>query len=163
MGSEYNGNYVQDAPVFKLNLFPLPAVDVSSWNESNKLMTGCVLKSEYYGRCVGHRFPLFRELIVHFAPNVIVCIGREFINEFKFAFWGDIEVDVPVLSEQLRPDEIYPQIHRKQGFPTIIETPFFGWRKFQLNLDSDAKLLGEEIGKKLLKYLDKCIEPDVNL
>jgi hypothetical protein len=165
MGSEYNGSYEQDSPVFKLNLFPLPASEVSSWNEFNKLMTGCVLKSEYYGRCIGHRFPLFRELVIRYDPIVIVCIGKGFISEFKFAFWGDHKEDVPIENRQLRQDEPYPQIHihRKQGYPTIIETPFFGWRKFQLNLESDAILLGEYIGKELLEYSDKHIEPDLNL
>ncbi|MFN8360312.1 MAG: hypothetical protein U0264_10395 [Candidatus Kapaibacterium sp.] len=157
IGIDYIDSYEQNAPVFKLNLFPLPAAHISSWNEFNKKMSGCTLKSEYYGRCISHRFPLLRELVINYDPTVIVCIGRGFIKEFKFAFWGDTEVDVPGMPKQLRNNEIYPQIHvhRKQGFPTIIETPFFGWRKFQLNLDCDAILLGEYIGKQLLEYPDK--------
>lgn len=153
-GFDYQSNYNQDAPVFKLNLFPLPAPNVPSWNHFHKKITGCTLKSEYYGRCIGQRFPLLRELVLKYDPKVIVCIGREFINEFIYAFWGDNNFDKTSKSIPIRPNERHPQIHihTKDGFPTLIETPFFGWKRFEIKKHDDLEVIGDYIRKYLLKY-----------
>lgn len=162
-GENYTLNYNQDAPVFKLNLFPLNAARVSYWSVDHKNITGCTLKSEYYGRCIAHRFQLIRELTIKGDPNVIVCIGRDHINEFIYAFWGEEgfwEEDGTKVVHQTThrlPSGLELQVYQRAGYPTLIGTPFFGYYKYCIKSPEDLFEIGNFIKNYFLHFPDKPI------
>jgi len=166
--------YRSDGDTFKLNLFPLAAKSVPTWTEEHYTKTGCFLKSEYYGKCIEHRFPQLLELKGVSTPKVIVCIGRGFINEYKYAFWGEYHVkDVEIKNVELNDikiknveltrevtDKSNPKIqiqihkHKDLQFPIIVETPFFGYYKYCVKDPLDFQAIGKYISDNLLKYPD---------
>lgn len=150
--------------VFKLNLFPLKAREVSNWNKTHSDITGCTLKKEYYGKCIEKRFPLLRRLTEAAKPKVIVCIGKTFTDEFMLAFWGntnwwDNEGEHKSLGDSKTPytiNSIKINIYTgDEGTPTLIVTPFFGWRNHCVNKKEHI----EFIRNLILKELNSKLKP----
>lgn len=95
---DYNGDYRDymrqkyceaDSNEFKVNLFPLPAINIDEWSVEHIELTKTRIKYHYQTYCAHHRFKLLHQLVKEFKPKVIVCFGRSFLEEFKLAFWGD--------------------------------------------------------------------------
>ncbi len=154
-----NFNYDKNEKnIFKLNLFPLKAENTLDWSDCNFTRTGCALKSEYYGKCVKYRFPLLHKLVTTFEPRVIVCLGREFIKEFIYAFWRlQNAIDNVKISKykkdfkdsRVKYNSISNKIHVYQNedndkLPVIIGLPFFGP---YLNSHKDMKKIGNYIAE----------------
>ncbi|TGK87574.1 hypothetical protein EHQ24_01640 [Leptospira noumeaensis] len=71
-----NTLYGKDSPIFKLNLFPLPRKKFdASIDEYRGTFSHKLPKEIYKKKCIDYRFPLFRNLIKKYKPDVIICLG----------------------------------------------------------------------------------------
>ena len=84
-----NRLHFQDGDIFKLNLYPEAKSSFWDWIEANMSQrTGCITPFEFYAKCMEYRFPMIKNLVDKCSPDVVVCIGKEHMNEYIAAFWG---------------------------------------------------------------------------
>lgn len=73
---------------FKLNLYPLwfKDTDVSRWTQELSDLLSFKDKNEYLRWCQRYRFPVINALAQKHQPNLILCFGLSYEDEFNKAF-----------------------------------------------------------------------------
>lgn len=75
---------------FKLNLYPISFHSHHDhlWKKPHYDLTGISTKALYRSWCQIERFPLFRKIVADYSPKAVICVGRQYINDFILAFGG---------------------------------------------------------------------------
>ncbi|MFT5297803.1 MAG: hypothetical protein ACI9YH_003842 [Colwellia sp.] len=84
-----------DTDIFKLNLYPvaLPKDHDNLWIKFNlESLTGLKNKQDYRDYCKEHRFPFFRQEFRNHAPQLILCTGTSYVEQFSKCFVGIDEI-----------------------------------------------------------------------
>ncbi len=76
---------------FKMNLYPIGFKDTSHarWHDNFSNITGFESKADYLSWCSAFRFPEVRKWTKLASPELILCLGRTYIEEFRVAFLND--------------------------------------------------------------------------
>lgn len=78
------GNY----GYFKMNLYPIAFRNTASsnWKSEFSEITGLPSKSEYLTWCKEFRLPQIRQWAQENKPEIIICLGKTYIDDFMAAF-----------------------------------------------------------------------------
>ena len=73
---------------FKLNLYPIAFKDTnqSRWHDEFAQATGFEKKADYIAWCQAHRFPAMRQWAQTATPQLILCLGKNYRDDFMRAF-----------------------------------------------------------------------------
>ncbi|MDO8289170.1 MAG: hypothetical protein Q7T44_08130 [Parvibaculum sp.] len=73
---------------FKMNLYPIGFKDTSfaRWHDNFSHITGFHGKADYLRWCSTCRFPEIRKWAKSAAPELILCLGKTYIQDFRSAF-----------------------------------------------------------------------------
>lgn len=73
---------------FKMNLYPISFKNTShdKWLKQFSEKTGFESKSDYLNWCSEFRFPEIRKWTEKYAPKLIICLGKTYIDDFKACF-----------------------------------------------------------------------------
>lgn len=143
-----------DGVACHLNLYPLPMnrAGDDGYGREHQALTGFPTKVLYKAWCMEHRFPFLRKLVEQYRPEVVVCTGSSFAQDFRFAFLGvdriHPEAGATGNSEKLvRSGDDDPQAGEKVRAPKVVEftpinehtllvvTPFLGQGGLMANED----------------------------
>ncbi len=140
--------FSRESDYFKLNLYPISFKDTNGdrWNFSD--LTGFKDKTKYIEWCHSTRFQFFRDKVETYKPQIIICTGIEYAEEFRLAFGQDRE-KFQVVSVGEKPTEKQIKYFRtNQGKTLVAVTYFFGGR-FGLNSDAKLRATGEKLKEML--------------
>lgn len=76
---------------FKMNLYPIRFKDTSyaRWHDNFSSITGFQSKADYLRWCSACRFPEIRKWAKSAAPELILCLGKTYIQDFRAAFHNE--------------------------------------------------------------------------
>ena len=79
-----NGN----SSYFKMNLYPIAFKNTSHdlWQNIFASVTGFERKNDYLEWCNVNRFPQIRKWVSTYQPEIVICLGKTYKEEFKAAF-----------------------------------------------------------------------------
>lgn len=165
-------NYLVNLPffnkqdVFKLNLFPIAfrRDHNSQWKHYNLQHTFTMFenKENYRNWCREVRFPYFKKLIKMHNPDIIICTGLSYLNDFIKSF-GDDDLRIEDLSEYSLVDsslsnskvrKVYQ--YRLSNGTQFFVLPFFMGR-YGLNSHNLLKQVGEIMHKKIYGEKTKSV------
>lgn len=143
-----------DGAACHLNLYPLPMnrSGDDGFGREHQSLTGFPNKVHYKAWCMEHRFPFLRALVEKYSPEVIVCTGSSFRQDFRYAFLGADRIhpaadDMPAVVELTRPSDGERQDGKRRRKPKTVElapinestlmvvTPFLGQGGLMANQD----------------------------
>ena len=73
---------INDSDHFRINIYPIPFKNVSSWNDEFNDILEVKSKAEYYEKCREVRFPFFKEVIRNNKPKVSLCFGTTMTDDY---------------------------------------------------------------------------------
>jgi hypothetical protein len=78
----------RESNYFKLNLFPVAfqKVDAALWDDQYSAVTDLTSRPDYLRWCRENRFPVIRSWVEQGQPELIVCVGLSYIEDFHGAF-----------------------------------------------------------------------------
>jgi hypothetical protein len=73
---------------FKMNLYPIAFknTDPAKWINEFSSVTGFSSKEEYIKWCKTNRFQEIRNWTSTFSPEIVICLGKTYIEDFSVAF-----------------------------------------------------------------------------
>ena len=73
---------------FKMNLYPIAFKNTSHdlWQNKFASVTGFERKNDYLEWCNVNRFPQIRKWVSAYQPEIVICLGKKYKEEFKAAF-----------------------------------------------------------------------------
>jgi len=119
--------FEENSDYFKLNLYPISfkTTNDALWNENWKQKTGIENKYLYRLSCWKYRFPIFKELVNTYNPQLILCVGKSYTTDYLLAFEGleKINFSGNIKTESIENDELlWLNINNNQTILCI--TPF---------------------------------------
>lgn len=74
---------------FKLNLYPIgfKDTDQNRWKAEFSNITGFATKNDYISWCKTKRFPKMRRWASTWKPELIICLGKTYKDDFTIAFY----------------------------------------------------------------------------
>jgi len=74
---------------FKMNLYPIgfKDIDQNKWQAEFSDITGFTKKSDYISWCKTSRFPTMRGWAETWKPELIICFGKTYKDDFTAAFY----------------------------------------------------------------------------
>ena len=143
--------FQSDSEYFKMNLYPLAFKNVSSsqWQEWLAERTGFSTKEGYVAWCKDNRFPVLKQWVKTYCPELIVCTGIGCRDDFFAAFTDRSDMR----QDRAGGKNIFYK-WTNGGRTLVAVTYFLGQRH---GLKSDSELL--ETGKKLAELLSERSVP----
>lgn len=135
-----------DSNEFKVNLFPLPAKNISEWSNEHIELTKTRIKYHYRTYCAHNRFKLLYVLVGKFKPKVIVCFGQSHLEEFKLAFWGSTSQSFKETKHEIGRRNSLSVLSSDNATKLVI-APFLGRN---LTADSDLMEIAEVVKKIII-------------
>lgn len=76
---------------FKMNLYPIAFKDTNpeNWASEFRAITGFASKREYLQWCKNNRLPQIRGWASSFIPELVICLGKTYLEDFSKAFFDD--------------------------------------------------------------------------
>lgn len=125
-----------DGVAFHINLYPLPFRNMGAgWSRDHYDLTGCPSKLLYRAWCMQRRFPWLASQVRRYAPDVLVCTGSSYADDFRLAFCAD--PFAPGTSWSL-PSGKQVEEHTIDDTTRLLITPFFGQGGLMRNDDLAA-------------------------
>lgn len=149
--SQRNKLFGEGSGVVKLNLYPFSMSEDADHLWANWIFqkTGFLSKNIYRVWCQRHRFPFFASKSREYTPKVIICCGLNNRDAFLMAFGGldnvsDLNLKEEVI-DQNKVQKRFFHVKINSGKTLLVITPFFGWRKYDLNNDNEIEYIGKWI------------------
>lgn len=143
--------YYHNGNTFKLNLYPLAFRNISAenWTELCAKKTGFSDKSSYQKWCQINRFSNLKLLVSKHKPDVLICTGKTFEEDFKKAFL--INGNEDFISEVHTLDSKNRKFNFKfymSGKTLVVITPHLAG-PWGLNSDESIKILANVIKRAI--------------
>lgn len=76
---------------FKMNLYPIAFKDTNpeNWASEFCTITGFASKGEYLQWCKNKRLPKIRSWTSSFTPELVICLGKTYLEDFSKAFFDN--------------------------------------------------------------------------
>lgn len=131
---------------FKMNLYPIAFknTDPIFWTNEIADVSGFETKNDYLKWCKENRFPIMQQWVKKYAPKLIICFGKTYVNEFNLAF-ADNENDFNI--ENI--GDLVLQWKKNNNGTIIGVLPFPNAQNKGLKSDSDI----EAMGKRLKQFI----------
>jgi len=88
---------------FKMNLYPIAFKNTSHdlWQQKFASVTGFEMKQDYLDWCNSNRFPQIRNWASTYQPEIVICLGKTYKEEFKLAFSDpDLDFTIELIDER---------------------------------------------------------------
>lgn len=131
---------------FKMNLYPIAFknTDPIFWTNEIADVSGFKTKNDYLKWCKENRFPIMQQWVKKYAPKLLICLGKTYVNEFNLAF-ADNENDF----NRENIGDLVLQWKKNNNGTIIAVLPFPNAQNKGLKSDSDI----EEMGKRLKQFI----------
>lgn len=131
---------------FKMNLYPIAFknTDPIFWTNEIADVSGFETKNDYLKWCKENRFPVMQQWVQKYAPKLIICFGKTYVNEFNLAFSDNKdEFNIEKVGN------LTLQWKKNNNGTLIAVLPFPNAQNKGLKSDSDI----EAMGKRLKQFI----------
>lgn len=109
-----------NAGYFKGNLYPYACNNVNDWPEAAIRETGITDKNEFRQWCRHNRWPVIKNWVDKYQPEVFIGVGNTYRNEFSLAVFGRaVEFNVKTIEVNSHEKFIYFYVDGKRKLAVI--------------------------------------------